>query len=70
MSNVTLDKDVRSALEARRGQWRLIAAQAEVSHSWISQFMRGRVQNPGFQTLLRLAVSMKIAKRPASVSGR
>lgn len=45
---------VREALEARRGQWPELANAAGVSHSWISQFVRGKIPNPGVATLERL----------------
>ena len=49
-----LDLEVRALLQERRGDWRRIAADAEVSHSWISQFVRGLIPNPGFATLKKL----------------
>jgi transcriptional regulator with XRE-family HTH domain len=52
--STSLDVDVRAALERRRGDWRQIALSADVSHSWISQFCRNKIANPGFATLKRL----------------
>jgi transcriptional regulator with XRE-family HTH domain len=49
-----LDVEVRELLESRRGTWQDIAKGAGVSHSWISQFMRDKIPNPGFATLQRL----------------
>lgn len=49
-----LDTKVREGLESRRGEWKTIAESAKVSHSWISQFVRGKIPNPGFATLQRL----------------
>lgn len=49
-----LDTQVRAMLDARRGDWQRIAAAADVSHSWISQFVRGLIPNPGFATLKKL----------------
>jgi transcriptional regulator with XRE-family HTH domain len=49
-----LDTEVRAMLEKRRGDWKRIAADAEVSHSWISQFVRGLIPNPGYATLKKL----------------
>lgn len=54
MSKPTLDVDVRELLESRRGEWTKIAEEAGVSHSWISQFVRGKIPNPGFGTLSML----------------
>ena len=48
------DTAIRSRLEARRGEWPDIAKQAGVSHSWLSQFMRGLIPNPGIRTLEKL----------------
>jgi len=45
------DEAVRKGLDARRGEWKEIAASAGVSHSWISQFVRGLIANPGYRTL-------------------
>lgn len=49
-----LDVEVRDLLESRRGDWMRIAQGAGVSHSWISQFVRGKIPNPGFATLTAL----------------
>lgn len=49
-----LDVEVRDALNRRRGDWRVIAKDVDVSHSWISQFVRGKIPNPGYATLRRL----------------
>jgi transcriptional regulator with XRE-family HTH domain len=49
-----LDIEVRQALVQRRGQWPRIAEECDVSHSWISQFVRDKIPNPGFKTLTRL----------------
>jgi hypothetical protein len=46
-----LDIEVRRLLEARRGEWKRIAAEAGVSYSWISQFVRDLIPNPGYTTL-------------------
>lgn len=49
-----LDAVVREALEQRRGDWKRISEAADVSHSWISQFVRGKIPNPGYATLKRI----------------
>lgn len=57
-----LDAEVRRQLEERRGSWPAIAVEAGISHSWISQFVRGRIPNPGYVTLKDLhAVLVKTA---------
>lgn len=62
-----LDVEIRANLESRRGDWPKIAQTAQVSHSWISQFVRGKIPNPGYETLKRLnsALSDKPAARSA-----
>lgn len=52
----SLDIEVRRLLEARRGEWQLIAkdAAADVSYSWLSKFVNGHIENPGYATLRRL----------------
>ena len=50
----SLDIEVRAALERKRGEWQQIAKAADVSHSWISQFVRQKIPNPGYATLRRL----------------
>jgi transcriptional regulator with XRE-family HTH domain len=49
-----LDVEVRAALEAKRGFWKQVAADTGVSYSWISQFVRNKIPNPGYATLVRL----------------
>lgn len=57
------DTAIRSRLDARRGEWPEIARQACVSHSWLSQFARGLIPNPGIRTLERLDAALPRAKR-------
>lgn len=56
--DLSLDVVLRERLNGRRGQWPRIAASAEVSHSWLSQFARDKIPNPGFVTLKKLAEAM------------
>lgn len=49
-----LDTEVRNLLQAKRGDWQDIAKRADVSHSWLSKFVNGRIANPGYGTLKRL----------------
>lgn len=53
-----LDAEVRDLLVARRGSWRQICVESGVSHSWISQFVRGKIPNPGYATLRDLHRSL------------
>jgi transcriptional regulator with XRE-family HTH domain len=53
-----LDTEVKRLLEDRKGEWQTIATAAEVSHSWISQFCRGLIANPGYATLKRLHAAL------------
>lgn len=53
-----LDVEIRADLEKRRGDWPKIATDAQVSHSWISQFVRGKIPNPGYETLKRLRATL------------
>jgi hypothetical protein len=53
-----LDTEVRALLEQRRGEWKRIALSAGVSHSWISQFVRRKIPNPGYATLRDLKVQL------------
>lgn len=49
-----LDAIVRELLEARKGEWQAIAAEANVSHSWLSKFVNGHIPNPGLATLTKV----------------
>lgn len=60
-----MDEEVRRLLEERRGDWRQISADASVSYSWISQFVRGLIPNPGFVTLKRLHNLLSEERRAA-----
>ena len=44
-------------IELRRveGRWPEVSRISGVSHSWISQFARRKIQNPGVETLERVA---------------
>lgn len=53
-----MDVEVRAALNARRGDWPVIAKSCDVSYSWISKFVRGHIQNPGYSTLRRLRAEL------------
>lgn len=52
--NTSLDSDVRQLLELRKGEWQQVAQESGVSYSWISKFMNGHIDNPGFGTLKQL----------------
>ena len=58
-SAIDLDQVVRDGLEKCRGDWPLIAEQAEVSHSWISQFVRRKIPNPGIETLKSIRAALE-----------
>lgn len=55
---MNLDTKLRLQLRALRGEWQGIAKHADVSHSWMSQFVRGKIPNPGIQTLRQLAIAI------------
>lgn len=65
MSSLSLDTDVRAALEKRRGEWKRIALQCDVSHSWISQFMRGKLKRPGHLQLVKLGDCLGLGSKPS-----
>jgi transcriptional regulator with XRE-family HTH domain len=50
----SLDTEVKALLEAHKGQWQSIATKADVSYSWLSKFVNGKIDNPGYATLKRL----------------
>ena len=60
-----LDVEVRAALERKRGAWKQVAADTGVSYSWISQFVRNKIPNPGYVTLIRLRDELS---KPAKVA--
>jgi transcriptional regulator with XRE-family HTH domain len=49
--HTSLDIEVREALQARKGDWQRIASESGVSYSWLSKFVNGHIENPGFGTL-------------------
>lgn len=49
-----LDIAVREALISRKGDWQVIAEESGVSYSWLSKFVNGHIDNPGFGTLKKL----------------
>lgn len=60
-----LDARVRDLLNARRGDWPSVVASVGVSHSWISKFVRGKIDNPGYGTLKRLHEHLTGRRTPA-----
>jgi len=60
-----LDIEVKTALEARRGDWKQIAEESGISYSWISQFVREKIPNPGFATLRDLRAYLIDGIKPA-----
>lgn len=65
MAENSLDVEVRTLLQKRRGDWAAIAKSAEVSHSWLSKFFRGEIPNPGYTTLKRVRDSLLAKKTTA-----
>lgn len=59
------DVQIRERLQQRRGEWPVIAKAADVSHSWISQFVRGLIPNPGYRTLQKLDAALSHEVRDA-----
>ena len=56
-----LDQLVLAQLQAGRGDWRDVAARAQVSYSWLSKFANGHIKNPGYATLKRLHLTLNQA---------
>lgn len=52
--DTSLDTVVRAALVRRKGDWQAIADESGVSYSWLSKFVNGHIDNPGFTTLKKL----------------
>jgi len=66
----SLDTEVKTLLEGRRGDWLVIAAdpRADVSYSWLSKFANGHISNPGFATLKRLRDYLRSAEPTKSAA--
>lgn len=64
----SLDTEVKTLLDARKGNWQTIAEDpaAGVSYSWLSKFVNGHIDNPGYATLKRLRDYLKGAPTPES----
>jgi len=60
-----LDDEVRGLLDAHRGRWPAIVESCGVSHSWISKFVRRRINNPQYGTLVRLREHLESEKQAA-----
>lgn len=65
MDDLVLDTLVRLELERRRGDWQTVAVAAEVSYSWLSKFVNGHIDNPGYETLKRLHTYLQSSKASA-----
>jgi hypothetical protein len=51
--------NLRATLRGCRGQWRLLARRAKVSHGWISAVAAGTIRNPGVLTLERVRKALE-----------
>ena len=60
---VDLDTRVKALLEKRKGDWRSIADESNVSYSWLSKFVNGYIPNPGYTTLKGLHEYLSNKKR-------
>ena len=56
-----LDHHVRNLLVARKGDWQAVAEGSGVSYSWLSKFSNGHIDNPGYQTLVKLRTFLEPA---------
>lgn len=56
----TLDK-VITRLESRKGDWKQIADDADVSYSWLTKLAQKKIPNPGIKTIERLEKVLKKA---------
>lgn len=52
--DLSLDIEVRASLVRQKGDWQLIANESGVSYSWLSKFVNGHIDNPGYATLKKL----------------
>ena len=59
------ETEIKTLLESRRGDWTAIAKSSGVSHSWLSKFVNGHIDNPGIQTLrkVRTAIASNDAEK-------
>lgn len=57
-----LDIEVRDLLIAKKGDWKAVADQSGVSYSWLSKFVNGHIDNPGYA---KLAALQKQLSKPA-----
>lgn len=46
--------DLREQLAKRRGEWRQLCAEAELSYWWLTKFAQGRIAEPGLGKIERL----------------
>ena len=53
-------RTVLDGIEKRRDTWPRLAADADVSYSWMTKLMAGNITNPGILPIQRLAVGMGI----------
>jgi len=57
--NTDLDQRVKALLNSHRGDWQAIADGSGVSYSWLSKFVNGHIENPGFATLKKLCAFLE-----------
>lgn len=68
--STSLDEDVKAGLAATRGDWQTVAKESGVSHSWISKFFNGHIENPGHETLKSLSAYLSKRLQPLATPKR
>lgn len=58
--------DIRTALQARRGNWPEICARTGLSYWWVTKFAQGRIADPGLSKIQKLTADFAEHPLPAN----
>lgn len=64
MEKIPLLDKMKRQLLLRKGKWRSVAVDADVSYDWLTSVMIGRIKDPGSQRVERVLAALE-KKRPA-----
>ncbi len=58
--------EVKALLNKRRGDWAAVSYHSGMSYSWISKFVNGHIDNPGYATLRNMRDFLLKADEPVA----
>lgn len=62
---MTTIQSIRTRLNAQKGEWPRLCAEADLTYWWLTKFAQGRIAEPGMSKIERLSAWLDQAEAPA-----